>query len=127
MTPGDLPRSLDPAALAAVLPRFRHYFRYPLHARDFHALRDEADARLIGYYAAKPLYGQLDARGRVDRGAGFNGEVMAVFVPSPARSWKRARLVQARLPREQVQRVDGRRNLPAIRRVVERAILRSLR
>jgi hypothetical protein len=121
-----LPRSLDPAALAAALPRFRHYFRYPLHARDFRALRDAADRRLLGYYAAKPLYGQLDARGRVDRGAGFNGEVMAVFVPSPARSWKRARLVRARMPREQVRRADGRRNWPAIRRVVERAILRAL-
>jgi hypothetical protein len=122
-----LPRALDPTALAAALPRFRHYFRYPLLARDFHALRDETDARLLGYYAAKPLYGHLDARGRVDRGAGFNGEVMAVFVPSPARSWKRARLVRARMPREQVRRADGRRNWPAIRRVVERAILRALR
>ena len=121
-----LPRALDPAALAAALPRFRHYFRYPLHARDFHALRDEADARLLGYYAAKPLYGQIDARGRVDRSAGFSGEVMAVFVPSPARSWKRARLIRARMPGDQVQRADGRRDWPAIRRIVERAIVRSL-
>ena len=126
MTPARLPRSLDPAALAAALPQFRHYFRYPLHARDFHVLRDEADGRLLGYYAAKPLYGTLDAQGRVDRSAGFNGEVMAVFVPSPARSWKRARLVRGRMPRQQVQRVDGRRNWSAIRRVVERAIVRSL-
>lgn len=121
-----LPRALDPAALAATLPRFRHYFRYPLPARDFHALRDDTDARLLGYYAAKPLYGHLDTHGRVDRSAGFNGEVMAVFVPSPARSWKRARLVHARMPRQQVQRADGRRNWPAIRRAAERAIVRAL-
>ena len=41
---------------------------------------------LLGYYAGKPLYGKLDARGHVDRSAGFNGDVVAVFVPSPARS-----------------------------------------
>ena len=111
-----LPRSLDPAALTAALPRFRQYFRYPLHARDFHALRDEADGQLLGYYAAKPLFGTLNAQGRVDRSAGFNGEVMAVFVPSPARSWKRARLVQGRMPCNRVQRADGRRDWPAIRR-----------
>jgi hypothetical protein len=122
-----LPSALDPTALAAALPRFRHYFRYPLHAPDFHPLRDEADTRLLGYYVAKPLYGHLDAHGRVDRSAGFNGEVMAVFVPSPARSWKRARLVKARMPREQVLRPDGRRDWPAIRRAVERALVRALR
>jgi hypothetical protein len=126
VTPAGLPRSLDPAALADALPRFRHYFRYPLHERDFHALRAEADARLLGYYAAKPLYARLDAHGRVDRDAGFDGELMAVFVPSPARSWKRARLVRARVPRRQVQRADGRRDWPAIRGAAERAIVQSL-
>ena len=119
-----LPRALDPATLASTLPQFRHYFRYPLHAADFRELR--VDARLLGYYAAKPLYGKLDAHGRVDRGSGFNGDVMAVFVPSPARSLKRARLVRARMPRAHVRRADGRRDWAAIRRVAERAILRSL-
>ena len=119
-----LPASLDPADLATALPRFRHFFRYPLHARDFHPLRRE---RLLGYHSAKPLYGRLDAHGRVDRSAGFNGEVAAVFLPSPARSWRSARLLRARMPRADVMRADGRRNWPAINAAAERAILESLR
>ena len=123
-----LPHSLDPADLRRALPGFAHWFRYPLHAHDFHPLRatDDAGARLLGYYAAKPLYGKLDAHGRVDRRAGFSGEVVAVFVPSPARSWRRARLLRARMPRRRVRRADGTRHWPAIRRVVEVAIRRSL-
>jgi len=122
-----LPASLDPAALRA-MPGIAHWFRYPLHARDFRPLRasDDAHAKLLGYYAAKPLYGRLDARGRVDRGAGFNGEVAALFVPSPARSWKRVRIAHARMPRDRVQRSDGRRNWPAIRQAAERALRRAL-
>ena len=123
-----LPRSLDPADLRRELPGFGHWFRYPLHGHDFHPLRadDDARARLLGYYAAKPLYGKLDARGRVDRSADLNGEVVAVFVPSPARSWRHARLVRARMPRRRVRRADGTRDWPAIRRAAEAAIRRSL-
>ncbi|HZW17945.1 MAG TPA: hypothetical protein VFF71_03940 [Luteimonas sp.] len=123
-----LPRSLDPADLRRTLSGFAHWFRYPLHPHDFHPLRqgDGADARLLGYYAAKPLYGKLDAQGRVDRRAGFNGEVVAVFVPSPARSWRRARLVRAHMPRRRVRRADGTRNWPAIRRAAEAAIRQAL-
>lgn len=122
-----LPRSLDPADLRHSLPGFARWFRYPLHADDFHPLRasDDAGARLLGYYAAKPLYGKIDARGRVDRSAGFNGEVVAVFLPSPARSWRRARLISTRMPRHRVRRADGTRNWPAIRRAAEVAIRRS--
>ena len=82
-------------------------------------------ARLLGYYAAKPLYGKLDARGRIDRSAGFDGGIIALFVPSPARSWKRARLVHARMPRDRIIGADGRRNWPAIRRTAEAAIRRA--
>ena len=119
-----LPRSLDPYALPDALPEFRHWFRYPLHGHDFHPVRADAtlDGKLLGYYAAKPLYGKLDTEGRVDRSAGFNGEVIAVFVPSPVRSWKHARLIRTRMPRELVRRADGTRNWPVIRRVVEAAI-----
>lgn len=122
-----LPRSLDPAELDGVRG-IQHYFRYPLHQGDFHALRarDEARAPLLGYYAAKPLYGMLDAHGRVDRSGGFSGEVATVFVPSPARSWRNARVLCARMPREQVRRADGKRNWPAILATARRAILRSL-
>ncbi len=123
-----LPRSLDPAALTQALPRFPHYFRYPLHASDFHPLRggDAGVASLLGYYSAKPLYGTLDKRGRVDRSSGFSGEIAAVFVPSPARSWNRARLLQIRMPRDQVRNASGQRNWPAINHAAEIAIRHSL-
>lgn len=122
-----LPATLDPDDLRDMLPGFAHWFRYPLHRHDFHPLRADDDAaRLLGYYAAKPLYGHLDARGRVDRSKGFSGGIVAVFVPSPARSWRHARLVRARIPAGRIQRVDGRRNWPAIRRAAEASIRRSL-
>lgn len=119
-----LPPSLDPAQLPAAVAGFRHWFRYPLHARDFRALRDRR--RLLGYYAGKPLYGKLGARGRVDRGAGFNGDLVALFVPSPARSWRQAELVFARMPPADVARPDGKRNWPAIDAALERALLDRL-
>ncbi|NUS39357.1 MAG: hypothetical protein HOQ02_10095 [Lysobacter sp.] len=118
-----VPRSLDAAALARV-PGFRHWFRYPLHAHDFRALRE--DGRLLGYYAAKPLYGRLDAQGRVDRNTGFDGRIAALFVPSPARSWRRARVVFARAPRARLRRAHGQRNWPLIHSTVERALRRQL-
>ena len=123
-----LPPSLDIAGLDAV-PGFRHWFRYRLHDHDFHPLRAHAgaDARLLGYYTAKPLYGKLDARGRIDRSAGFDGGIIALFVPSPVRSWKRARLLRARMPRDRIIGADGRRDWPAIRRAAETAIRRALR
>lgn len=119
MNRGRLPPSLDPAALRR-LPRFRHYFRYPLHAHDFRPLRDPR-GRLRGYYAAKPLYGKLDARGRVDRSAGFDGRIAGIFVPSPARSLRHARLFFARMRKDRVAH-DGRRNWPAIRAAAERVL-----
>lgn len=121
-----LPRTLDPGRIA--VPGFRHWFRYPLRAEDFRPVRAAAGdprSRLLGYYAAKPLYGRTDAKtGRVDRDAGLDGGVVALFVPSPARSWRRARLLRTRIPRTEVVRADGRRNWPAIRRAAERAIRR---
>lgn len=114
-----LPPSLDLARLQRI-PHFRHYFRYPLHAHDFHPLRDQRD-RLRGYYAAKPLYGKLDAHGRVDRSAGFDGRIAGVFVPSPARSLKHAHLFFARMRKDRVAR-DGRRDWPAIRKAAELAL-----
>jgi MoxR-like ATPase len=115
-----LPPSLDLAQLDRV-QRFRHYFRYPLREEDFRPLRQHA--RLRGYYAAKPLHGALTRDGRVDRASAFNGQVAAVFVPSPARSLRHAQLVLAQMDPRQVRRGDGRRNWPAIREAAERAIL----
>ena len=121
-----LPPSLDPADLPRVLPGFRHWFRYPLHRHDFHALRDAQALRLLGYYSAKPLYGKLDASGRVDRSSGFDGRVAGVFVPSPARSWTQAELFFVEMSRQAVARADGRRNWPAINAAAECALRQRL-
>lgn len=77
---------------------------------------------MLGYYSAKPLYGKLDANGRVDRSAGFDGRVAGVFVPSPARSWAQAELFFAEMPAHAVARADGRRNWPAINAAAEAAL-----
>jgi hypothetical protein len=117
-----LPRSLDPRDLPRELAEFSHWFRYPLHARDFHPWRNTESNALRGYYSAKPLYAQLDAGGRVDRGSGFDGRIAGVFVPSPARSWRQARLFFAKMPKNEVARADGRRNWLAINAAAERAL-----
>ena len=121
-----LPRSLEPRDLPAQLAGFAHWFRYPLHADDFHPLRDAGSNALRGYYAAKPLYGRLDAHGRVDRTSGFDGRIAGVFVPSPARSWRQAELFFANMPKDEVARPDGTRNWPAINAAAERALRRRI-
>jgi hypothetical protein len=105
------------------LPTIAFYFRYPLHHADFREVR--AQGRLLGRYAAKPLYGRLTARGAVDRSAGYNGQVAVVFLPARARSVRAARLLLTRLPRNRVAMPDGRRNWPQIRAAAERAIRRA--
>ena len=121
-----LPNSLDPRDLPSRLADFSHWFRYPLHARDFHPLRDAQSHALRGYYSAKPLYGKLDGRGRVDRGSGFDGRIAGVFVPSPARSWRQAELFFADMPKAEVARADGKRNWPAIHAAAERELRRMV-
>jgi hypothetical protein len=107
-------------------PRIAFYFRYPLHHNDFRELRDEKSGRLLARYAAKPLYGRLTAEGRVDRSAGFNGQVAVIVVPAAARTAERAELLLTRLPRAQVVLPNGRRNWSAIRRAAERAVRRQV-
>lgn len=121
----SLPPSLDPADIALHVPRFRHFFRYPLHPSDFHDLRDER--RLLGYYATKPLYGRLDEAGRVDRSAGFNGEIAGLFVPSPTRSFAHARLFFTRIRAEHITNAKGQRDWPIIRAAAEQHLLADLR
>lgn len=101
------------------------YFRYPLHHSDFRELVD-SDGRLLGRYAAKPLYGRLTAKGQVDRSAGFNGQVAIIFIPAKARSAKSAQLFLTRMSRERVTLANGKRNWPAIRAAAERALRKSL-
>lgn len=117
-----LPASLDPQELRGLLPDFAYWFRYPLHRDDFHPLRCNDAGPLLGYFSAKPLYGKLDAHGRVDRSEGFNGRIAGVFVPSPARSWRQAELFFTRIPKQRVTRDDGLRNWPAINAAAGRAL-----
>ena len=121
-----LPPSLDPRELPSQLADFSFWFRYPLHAHDFHPLRDLESRALRGYYTAKPLYAELDARGRVDRSSGFDGRIAGVFVASPARSWRQARLFFTEMPKAKVARVDGKRGWPAINAAAERALRRMI-
>lgn len=119
----SVPGNIDLRALRRI-PEFAFYFRYPLHHADFAQLR--LNGRLRGYYAAKPLYGKLKASGRVDRSAGFDGQVAVIFIPSPARSLKSAQLLVTRMPKSRVTRSDEKRNWPAIRAAAEAAIVEKL-
>jgi hypothetical protein len=105
-------------------PRFSYYFRYPLHHRDFRELRE--GGRLLGRITAKPLYGRLTEDGKVDRSAGFNGEVAIIFIPARARQPEAAKLFLTKISPRRVRRADGRRNWPAIYAAAERKIRRSL-
>ena len=102
---------IDLAALYAT-PRIRYYFRYRLHRKDFHELR--VRDRVEGHYAAKPLYGRLTPRGRVDRSSGYSGEIAALFVPIGARTPDDVRLVLTRIAPERILLPTGRRNWGAI-------------
>jgi hypothetical protein len=110
---------IDLAELRRV-PGFAHYFRYPLRHRDFREVR--IGGRLRGRYAAKPLYGRLTPDGKVDRSAGFNGDIAIVLIPSRARTAKAAKLLLAHLDPSCVALPDGRRNWPAIRTAAERRL-----
>jgi len=119
-----LPKSIDPEKLRRRRP-FGHYFRYRLGREDFLVVKN--GRRVLGYMAAKPLYGKLTAEGRVDRDAGFNGRIAVIFVPSPVNSGKPPRLLFARLPRQRITLPGDRRNRPAIREAARRAVLQYLR
>lgn len=102
------------------IPRIAYYFRYPLHHGNFRELR--LDDRVRGHYTAKPLYGRLTPQGRVDRSAGYNGDVAALFVPIDAKTLEAAEVVLTHLDPRCVTRPDGRRNWPAIREAAERRL-----
>lgn len=102
--------------------RLRHYFRYELREEDFRPATN-ALGRTLGHYYAKPLYGRLDGRGRVDKSAGFNGEIAIAFAEPEG---GRLTLLFTRLPEGEIARPDGRRNWPAIREAARRRICEHL-
>jgi hypothetical protein len=106
-------------------PRIAFYFRYPLHHDEFRELREGPRGRLLGRFVAKPLYGRLTAEGKVDRSAGFNGQVAVLFIPAGARAPRSAQLLLTRMPRKWVTLPNGRRNWGAIREAAERAARRQ--
>lgn len=118
-----LPKSVDPERLRRRRP-FSRYFRYPLSREAFRPVT--RGRRILGYMAAKPLYGKLTADGRVDRSAGFNGRIAVLFVPSPVNGGRPPRLLFGALPRRCITRPDGQRNWPAIRAAARRAVMEYL-
>ncbi len=106
-------------------PEIAYYFRYPLYHSDFHELRQ--DRRLLGYVAAKPLYGKLTPEGRVDKSGGFNGQIAVVFIQSPARSARRASLLLTEIPPDRITTAQGKRNWPVIRAAADQAVLEQTR
>lgn len=105
-------------------PRIRFYFRYPLRKADFQPIRTEE--RLRGHFAAKPLYDRLTPAGRVDKSAGLSGRVVVLFLPAEADSPAQARLLFTELPKELIEKENGRRNWPAIRQAAQAAVRRHL-
>jgi hypothetical protein len=93
-----------------------YYFRYPLHARDFFEIRREG--RLEGYYSCKPLYGKLTPEGRVDRSAGYNGQVAVIFIELPPRSVKSAKLLLTAIEPSMITN-EGKKNWKVIREAAE--------
>src|SRR5512135_582973 len=106
--------------------RIAFYFRYPLYHSEFHELHDPKTGHLLGRFAAKPLYGRLTRDGRVDRSAGFNGQVAVIFVPARARSAAAAQLLLTRMAKAKVILPDGRRNWHSIHAAAERSVRRHL-
>jgi hypothetical protein len=104
-------QDLDLAELRR-MPLIAHYFRYPLHHRDFRELRLEG--RLRGHYAAKPLYGRLTPGGKVDRSAGFDGGIAVVFIPASARTAQAAKLLLTHIDPARIILPDNRRNVSVV-------------
>lgn len=116
-------KDLDLSELRRI-PRISYYFRYPLHHGNFHELR--LDDRLCGHYTAKPLYGRLTAEGKVDRSAGYNGDVAALFIPTEAQSVQAAQLVLTHMEPQRITLPNGRRNWPAIREAAQHRLCELL-
>jgi hypothetical protein len=102
--------------------RFRYYFRYKLHEKDFRPAID-GQGRTLGFSYAKPLYGRLDDRCRVDKSAGFNGEIAIAFA-EPEEG--HLTLLFTHMPKEEIAGAAGRKRWPAIREAARRRICEHL-
>lgn len=104
--------------------RLSYYFRYPLHRHDFHELTIES--RLYGHYAAKPLYGRLKADGRVDKSAGLNGDIVALFLSVEAETIHDAQIFIAHTDPARIVRPDGGKNRDEINAVAAQHIRKEI-
>jgi len=98
--------------------KVRYYFRYRLHGKDFKEVK--RDGKVLGHYAAKPLYGRFMPDGRVDRSAGYNGKVAVLFISSVKDSLPEVIITE--IPKDNVLLESGKRNWGAIRKAAEEAV-----
>lgn len=104
--------------------RIGYYFRYSLHRNDFHDLTIRG--YIYGHYTAKPLYGRLTPEGRVDRSAGFNGDIAAIFIPLEAKTPADAALFLLHTTPEDIQLPTGKRNWKKINDITVKYITKHL-
>ena len=95
--------------------RIGYYFRYPLHHNNFRTLTVRGHS--LGYYTAKPLYGRLTTEGRVDKSAGFNGDIAILFVPPGAKTSEDVEVFVAHTQPENIQLDNGKRNWKKINEI----------
>ena len=100
--------------------RIGYYFRYPLHRSDFHELT--LKGKLRGHYTAKPLYGRLTSEGRVDKSAGFNGDIAALFISLDAAHVQDVQLYITYTDPEEIQTKDGKKDWEVINRAAQQVI-----
>ena len=104
--------------------RIGYYFRYPLHRNNFNDLRIRD--HIYGHYTAKPLYGRLTPEGRVDKSAGFNGDVAVLYVPLEAKTPDEAELFISHTAPKNIQLSTGKRNWEKINEVAVESITKRL-
>ncbi len=105
-------------------PRIGYYFRYTLHRSNFHELK--IGNHIYGHFTAKPLYGRLTAQGRVDKSAGFNGDVAIIFVPSAVKTLDDVELFVAHTTPASIQLPGGKRNWKVINETAAKFITTQL-
>lgn len=104
--------------------RIGYYFRYPLHRNNFHDLKIRD--HIYGYYTAKPLYGRLTPEGRVDKSAGFNGDMAVLYVPLEAKTSDEVELFILHIAPKDIQLPTGKRNWKKINEVAVESITKRL-